>query len=159
MAAREAIETNSDFVESERRQFIATNNAIHAWAAYSFARVVKAPPAEWVLRYFDLCARGVLQIASDAAAERGGKDAGPRIMRALRIKGSDLAGYHSKWMVHGMNVRRLILQGNKPDFAIDAVAKKAGVSYHTVRRAWLRFDKAFPGDVPGWATFRKSPPL
>jgi hypothetical protein len=139
-------ETNADFIEVERRAFLATGNAMHAWAAYSFARVVKAPPPEWVLKYFDRCARGILKVSHDSI-EKGGKNPAPKVLDALHLKGSDLTGFHDKWMVYGMNVRNLMGQNDKPDFAIESVAKAMGVSYSTVWRGWKRYDETFPGDA------------
>ena len=135
---------NSDFIEIEKRAFLATNNAMHAWAAYSFARVVKAPPPDWVLRYFDLCAREIFSFAMDVAkSEKKGSNPGPRIAKALHLKGTDFKGYHSDWMTFGMNVRQRIQQDDKPYFAVESVANDAGVSKSTVRRAWELYDKAF----------------
>ena len=55
---------NSDLIELERRSFMTTSNAMHVWAAYSLARVVKAPVPDWVLGYLDLCARRLFALTS-----------------------------------------------------------------------------------------------
>jgi hypothetical protein len=45
-----------------------------------------------------------------------------------------------------MNVRaRLPDFGGKEYLAIESVAETAGVSESTVRRAWKRYDRLFPG--------------
>jgi hypothetical protein len=119
---------------------------MHVWAAYCLARVVKTPPPEWVLKYLDRCARGILAISNDST-KTGGKGRANEIMGVLDLRGSDLTGYHAKWMAYGMNVRRLMQQDDKEDFAIDTVSKAMGVSYSTVRRGWLLYDKTFPGEA------------
>jgi hypothetical protein len=137
---------NSDFIEIEKTAGLATNNAMHVWAAYSFARAAKTPPPEWVLQYFDLCARDIFTIAMDVAkGNRRATDSGKWILKALRLKTTDLRNYHSDWLIIGMNVRcRMQQQGDKQEFAVEAVAKDAGVSKSTVARAFRLFDKAFP---------------
>jgi hypothetical protein len=141
-------DTNADFIEVERKTYLATGNAMHVWAAYSFARAVKAPPPDWVLRYFEQCSRGISKIASEAT-KSSGKDLGPKIMKALGLKGSNLTGYsEGVWIAHGMNVRRHLGENRdvKLHSAIQTTAKEWRVSYATVSRNWKRYEKTFPDD-------------
>lgn len=138
-----------DLIEVERRCFIETDNVMHVWAAYGFARAAGAPVPDWVLRYFDRIGRSIMALAIEARTE-GGKDLGPRIAKALGLasagRGSPLTAYHSDWMVLGMNVRDRMRQGDKDYLAVESVAKDGGVSEATVRRAHELFDKLFPSE-------------
>ena len=146
-----------DLIEIERRCLAATDNPMHAWAAYSFARVAGEPIPDWVLGYLDLAARDLFKLAMEASAA-GGKDLGPKIAKALRLdgkprSGSPLATYHSNWKVLGVSVRDRM---NRPDcegrtdketHAVEAVAAQHGVSASTVSRAFKLYDQLFPGEA------------
>lgn len=138
-----------DLIEVERRCLVETNNVMHVWAAYGFARAAGVPIPEWVLRYFDKAGHGLMALAVEAK-KQGGKDFGPRIAKAFGLatagSGSPLTAYHSAWMTFGMNVRYRMQQGDKEYLAIASVARDGGVSDATVRRAHELFDKLFPGD-------------
>jgi len=146
-----------DMIEADRRCFVETGNPMHAWAAYSLARVCDAPIPEWVLRYLDMVGRNLLALSADSQ-DGGGKDLGPKIATALKLEGkprsgSPLVTYHADWMVFGMNVRdRMTRVGRDGRFdletyAIESVASEAGVSKSTVRRAFKLYEALFPGDA------------
>ena len=142
--------SNADYIEVERRCLVETDNAMHVWAAYSFARAAGDPIPDWVMRYFDMVARGLFALAVEAKAE-GGKDMGPKIARAMGLaskgRGAPLVEYHNRWMTFGMNVRHRMQQGDKEVFAIESVAKSGGVSISTVERAYKRYAALFPGEA------------
>jgi hypothetical protein len=48
------------------------------------------------------------------------------------------------WADIADDVRQQLERGDKETYAIEAVAKKRGISPSTVRRAWVRAKKAFP---------------
>jgi hypothetical protein len=138
-----------DMIEVERRCLVETDNVMHAWAAYSMARVCGAPVPDWVLRYFDKAARNLLALSAEAQ-ESGGRDLGPKIAKALGLAsvgaGSPLVAYHADWQTFGMNVRaRLPEFGGKEYLAIESVASDVGVSVAAVRRAFKLYDALFPG--------------
>jgi len=141
-----------EMLEVEKRCFVETGNPMHVWAAYSLARVCDAPMPDWVMRYFDMAARNLLALSAEAQ-DSGGKDLGPKIAGALKLKGKSRAGsplvsYHADWMVFGMNVRaRLPEFGGKEYLAIESVAESAGVSKSTVHRAFKLYETLFPGDA------------
>ncbi|CAN7769473.1 hypothetical protein [Mesorhizobium sp. LjNodule214] len=145
---------NSDLIELERRAFMTTSNAMHVWAAYSLARVVKAPVPDWVLTYLDLCARRLFaftsaQDANDAEDHEFAKTVASAFM--LNSKGAGTAAskyFGAKWLEYGMSVHIKVRANTKPDFAIVEVASEANVSTSTVRRAWNTYKKAYPnGDL------------
>lgn len=139
-----------DMLEVERRCVVETDNVMHAWAAYSLARVCDAPVPDWVLRYLDKAARNLLALSAEAQSS-GGKHLGPKIAKALGLAsagaGSPLVSYHADWQVFGMNVRaRLPGFGGKEYLAIESVAADAGVDKSTVHRAFKLYTALFPGE-------------
>ena len=148
--------TNADFIEVERRCLAKTNNPMHAWAAYSFARVAGDPIPDWVLRYFDMAARNLFALA-DEVQDEGGMDMGPKIAMALKLaskgRGSPLVEYHHDWLVFGMNVRNRMQRTDSlgrsdlETYAIESVARDHNASESAVRRAYKLYDALFPGDA------------
>ncbi|MEQ1955957.1 hypothetical protein [Mesorhizobium sp. CN2-181] len=148
-------DTNADYIEVERRAFMETSNPMHVWAAFRFARVVRAEIPDWVIAYLDLASKRLLALAVEeeqkhAQAKQVGKrhvtDV-KRVAPAFFIKASHLAGYHDNWVTYGMNVRHLKKQKHQETYAIDHVADHFGVSASTVRRAWKQYEKLYPGDA------------
>jgi hypothetical protein len=137
---------NSDLIEIERRCFAETGNPLHAWAAYSFARVVNAAVPDWVLGYLDSAARNLFDLTAEHQSQQKGreKEIAPKIAAAFGIRGTVLSGYRDNWVVHGANVRHLMREGHQETYAIDYVAEAAGVSTSTVRRALKRYDRLYP---------------
>jgi len=137
---------NSDLIELERRSFMTTSNAMHVWAAYSLARVVKAPVPDWVLGYFDLCARRLFAFSS---AQNEVDDFAKTVANAfmLNSKGRGTAAskyFGAKWVEYGISVHVKVRANTKPDFAVVEVASEGNVSVSTVRRAWNTYQKAYP---------------
>lgn len=148
-------DTNADYIEVERRAFMETSNPMHVWAAFRFARVVKAEIPDWVITYLDLASKRLLALAVDedqrhSKAKEEGKSYVTdvkRIAPALFMKASHLTGYHDQWVAYGMNVRHLMSEKHKETFAIGYVANRFGVSTSTVRRAWKQYEKMYPGNA------------
>ncbi|MEQ8813553.1 MAG: hypothetical protein RLO51_16780 [Thalassobaculum sp.] len=145
------VETNADLIEVERRCYQETGNPLHVWAAYGLARVVKTPPPEWVLAYFDGVGRNLFTVA---AVHLNGKAANvpAEIMVALGMKppgksgsGTAFSRYHKDWLSFGMNVRARMQSGEQQTYAIEEVAKQSGVSEKLVRDGWKRYNRLFPG--------------
>ncbi|MFD2053769.1 hypothetical protein ACFSQT_11940 [Mesorhizobium calcicola] len=141
---------NADFIEVEHKSFLATGNAMHAWAAFSHARVTKDSIPDWVLNYLDLCARRLFAFSSrqeDAKGDEFAKIVASAFMLTSMGAGTPASRYfNAKWLVYGMNVHAKVKANTKEEFAVGDVAKDANVSTSTVWRAWRAYKKAFPAD-------------
>lgn len=136
-----------DLLDLEERCFDATKNPMHAWAAFSIARTADVPVPNWVMRYFDTVARGMMAVASEAR-EDGGSDPGPRFAKALRINGKQLTGYHNDDLVMALHVASRIKLGDGPDAAVFGAAEAYRVSESTAYRAFQKYkNQIFDADI------------
>ena len=152
------------YYEVQKRAFVATNNPMYAWAAYSRARLIGDEIPEWVLKYLDFSARALLELSAQTQetlektskggkirkAKRGAKDIGPRVAAALKLSskgaGTALSSYHSDWELYGLLVRHFRQNHVGETNAIEEIAGDKGVSASTIRAAYKLYDKLFPGN-------------
>lgn len=138
------VEDSSEMIEVEWRAFEETSNPFHAWAAYGLARAVGAPIPEWVLQYFDLAMRRLFNISAEGV-DIGHHDKPALIARALDFDGQVFTQYRKDWMVLGGAVNQRTATGTQESAAIDEVAERYASSPATVRRAYKRYKRLYPG--------------
>lgn len=141
-------------LECERLAYEATNNPLHAWAAYGVARQAQVAIPEWVLTYLDKCRLGLVFTVPDAIEERGSaKDLGPVIAGAFGLVSKGRGNpfeYDERWWVYGRAVRLLKneIEATGKEAKMDAVFFELGnhfsASDSKIRRGWKLFEKAFP---------------
>ena len=118
-----------------------------AWQAYCDARLGGLEIPEWVLKYLDRAAGNIWALPSRCIKGKRVHNFERELAIALEMakpgdngRGHVLTDFMDRmWMFYGETVRRYMRQGDKESFAIEAVAKRNGVSTATVRRAWKRF--------------------
>ncbi len=136
--------SNAELIEVERRCFAETENPLHIWSAYGLARSAGDPIPEWVLRYFDLCRRNIFDLYADGNY-LGEKDIPALIVKAVKMDGQIFSRYRNNWIVWGAAVRQAIELLGSETKAIRFVADRYNSTPPTVRRAFKRYEKLFPG--------------
>lgn len=144
-------------LECEKRAYEATDNPLHAWAAYGVARQAKIAIPEWVLAYLDKCHLGLVYTVPDAIEQqRSAKDLAPVIAGAFGLVSKGRGNpfeYEEKWWAIGRAVRRLMLVGVEGQekggglteyHAKQTASEDYGVSFSTITRAFKTYKAVFP---------------
>lgn len=151
----------SKVIESEREIYEHERNILTAWLAYLVARKTGEAIPDWVLEALDEV--GTRLFSLYLSSTDGRKISNADIAKAVKLSGSQGRGNaftqygSSQWWTMADLVGVYMGQGDPETYAIAAVATEFNANISTVRRAWLRYQKAMPERVAKILSFTKPP--
>ncbi|MEW8440972.1 MAG: hypothetical protein AB2689_22730 [Candidatus Thiodiazotropha taylori] len=122
-----------------------TNNPLYLWEKYTECRNVGAPIPEWILEYFDQCAKNLEILWQNAEDNISPKDPAKAIAKAFGMVSHGRGSVFTETSRRRQEIAvhmKLCLGDDpklKPDQLYDDIAKIYGVHRSTVQRAWAEW--------------------